>query len=61
MIEDQLMYHSFRPGRLQGLWSTLRELDATVRVKGGRNPQLSAVIIDGQSTKTTVVRDPTGP
>jgi hypothetical protein len=61
MIEDHLVYYYFHPRPLQGLWSTIREPHAAARVKVGRNPQLSTVILNSQSRKTTMVRGPAGP
>jgi putative transposase len=55
------VYHYFRLWRVQGLWEAVHQaLHAAVRVKAGRAPQPSAVIIGSQSVKTTLVGGPRG-
>src|SRR3954464_15416713 len=49
----QTVYYHFRRFRLTGVWSgILTALRRAERVRGGRDPQPSAAIIDAQSVKT---------
>jgi len=50
------VYHWFRAWRIDGTWERLNgALRKRLRVRLGRNPQLSAGIVDSQSAKTTGV------
>ena len=53
----QTVYHYFRLWSLDGTWEkAMTALRKQVRVKGGREPEPSAAIIDSQSIKTSPVR-----
>ncbi len=50
------MHHYFRSWRLDGTWEKINAvLRKKIRVRGGRDPQPSAGILDTQSVKTTSV------
>ena len=66
MLPDELppygiVYHYFRPWRLDGPWAHVNEvLRGDVRVLEGRNRQPSAASIDAQTVKMTAQGGPTG-
>src|SRR5215208_3481661 len=50
------VHHYFRTWRLDGTWERINAvLRERIRLRGGRNPQPSAGILDTQSVKTTSV------
>jgi putative transposase len=50
------LHHYFRSWGLDGTWEKINALlRERVRVRGGRDPQPSAAILDTQSVKTTSV------